>query len=67
VTVNGKFGQNQIIQADTVILAVGAKSNNRLLKSAQALVPEIHVIGDCLEPRRIINAISDGHRVGLAI
>ena len=67
VTVNGKFGQDQIIQADTVILAVGAKSNNSLLKSAQALVPEIHVIGDCLEPRRIINAISDGHRVGLAI
>jgi len=24
-------------------------------------------VGDCVEPRRIIDAVSDGHRIGLAI
>ena len=67
VVVNGKFAQDQMIPADTIVLAVGAKSNIGLLISTQAFVPEIHVIGDCLEPRRIINAIADGHRVGLTI
>jgi NADPH-dependent 2,4-dienoyl-CoA reductase/sulfur reductase-like enzyme len=67
VVVNGKFAQDQTIPADTVVLAVGAKPNNGLLICSQAIVPEIHIIGDCLEPRRIINAITDGHRVGLTI
>ena len=67
VVVNGRFAQDQTIPADTVVLAVGAKPNNGLLISAQAIVPEIHIIGDCLEPRRIINAIADGHRVGLTM
>jgi 2,4-dienoyl-CoA reductase-like NADH-dependent reductase (Old Yellow Enzyme family)/thioredoxin reductase len=67
VVVTGKFGEDQTIQADSIILAVGAKANNGLAKTAMSLVPEIHVIGDCLEPRRIINAVSDGHRVGMIL
>ena len=30
-------------------------------------VPEIHVIGDCYQPRDIKVAVVDGHRAGRAI
>jgi pyruvate/2-oxoglutarate dehydrogenase complex dihydrolipoamide dehydrogenase (E3) component len=67
VVVTTKDGQEQTIEADSVVLAVGAKPNIKLLKSIKDSVPEIHLVGDCVEPRRIINAVSDGHRIGLSI
>jgi pyruvate/2-oxoglutarate dehydrogenase complex dihydrolipoamide dehydrogenase (E3) component len=56
-----------IIASDTVVLAVGAKPDTTLFQQIQAVVKEIHQVGDCIEARRIINAIADGHRVGLSI
>jgi NADPH-dependent 2,4-dienoyl-CoA reductase/sulfur reductase-like enzyme len=67
VVIIGKEGLYQIIDADTVVLSIGAKSNNGLFQSLEKLVKKIELVGDCVEPRRIINAISDGHRVGLTI
>ena len=67
VVITTKEGKEQNIAADSVVLAVGAKADVKLLKSLKGLAPEIHLVGDCIEPRRIIDAISDGHRVGLAI
>ena len=60
-------GKKQTIEANTVVLAIGAVPNNGLLRSVSDLVPEIYPIGDCVEARRIIDAISDGHRIGLAL
>jgi hypothetical protein len=37
------------------------------MKSIKELAPEIYMIGDCVKPRRILEAISDGHRIGLLI
>jgi NADPH-dependent 2,4-dienoyl-CoA reductase/sulfur reductase-like enzyme len=65
--VAGKSGDEQPINADTIVLAVGAKPNGELAKTAAATVPEIYVVGDCLEPRRIINAIGEGRRTGMII
>jgi thioredoxin reductase len=59
--------REETIASDSVVLAVGAKANVELLKSIQGAIPEIYAVGDCVEPRRIINAVSDGHRIGLFI
>ena len=67
VVVITKEGKEQTIEADSVVMAVGAKPDIKLLKSLKDLAPEIHLVGDCVEPRRIIDAVSDGHRVGLTI
>ncbi len=60
-------GKKETIQADTVIIAVGYKTNERLYKALEGKVPEIHCIGDSSQPRRILEAINEGYRTGLAL
>ena len=60
-------GKKETIQADTVIIAVGYKANERLYKALEGKVPEIHCIGDSSQPRRILEAIDEGYRTGLAL
>jgi 2,4-dienoyl-CoA reductase-like NADH-dependent reductase (Old Yellow Enzyme family)/thioredoxin reductase len=60
-------GNKETIPADTVIIAVGYKPNEGLYKALEGKVPEIFCIGDSSEPRRILEAISEGYRIGLAL
>ena len=60
-------GQRDSIPADTVILAVGYQPNDKLLKELEGKVAEVHCIGDSLEPRRIMEAVSEGYRVGFSL
>jgi 2,4-dienoyl-CoA reductase-like NADH-dependent reductase (Old Yellow Enzyme family)/thioredoxin reductase len=39
------------LPADTVILAVGMKPENKLAKDLEGLVPELHTLGDCVKPK----------------
>jgi len=69
------------LQADVVAYAVGAKkpevmgekgsmqisSLANTVHRLSMLADEIYVIGDCLSPARLREAISDGERVGRAI
>ena len=67
VVITARDGKEQTLAADTVVLAAGAKPDRRLLQEIKGLAPEIYPIGDCVEPRRILEAISEGHRIGLLI
>ncbi len=67
VQVNTADGKQETIPADTVIIAVGYKANNHLYKALEGKVPEIYCIGNSSEPRRILEATSEGYRTGLAI
>ena len=60
-------GSLSFFAADTVVLAVGALPENHLLAELGPLVPELHAVGDCLEPRDALTAITDGAGVGLRI
>ena len=53
-------------EADTVVLAVGAKANTEFAKQSETKVP-LHFIGDCVEPRRIVNAIEEGFKTACQI
>ena len=57
-------GKRQTIEADTIVIAAGSKGNIGLYEKLKGTVPELHAIGDCKEPRDIMEAISEGAKVG---
>jgi 2,4-dienoyl-CoA reductase-like NADH-dependent reductase (Old Yellow Enzyme family)/thioredoxin reductase len=60
--------QRRLIEGvDTVVLACGRRPRRDLADKLQGRVPAIHVIGDSLAPRRMVNATLDGARAGVAI
>jgi 2,4-dienoyl-CoA reductase (NADPH2) len=60
-------GYIRTIEADSIVPAVPMKPDNALFESLQGKVPELYAIGDCHEPKLIVDAIGDGFRVGRAI
>lgn len=52
---------------DTVLVAAGARPNNRLLEAIRAVGPEVAVIGDAIRPRSALEAIAEGSRVAREI
>jgi len=66
VIARNKNGQ-QTLQADTVILAVGMEKREALLESLAGEISELHVIGDCVEPREIRSAIWEAYRTARVI
>jgi 2,4-dienoyl-CoA reductase-like NADH-dependent reductase (Old Yellow Enzyme family)/thioredoxin reductase len=67
VQVTTAEGKRETIPADTVIIAVGYKANDRLYKALEGKVPEIYCIGNSAKPRRILEATSEGYQTGLAL
>lgn len=67
LTVADKDGRKDALEAETVILCCGLKPGRNLLDSAKKLVPEVYAIGDCVEPRKVLNAIREGFRVARLI
>lgn len=52
-------GKEEVVAADTVILALGRRSNGQLARELAGKVPELYLVGDCVEPRRITMAIHE--------
>lgn len=57
--VTDKNGQEQVLTADTVVLALGVVSNKKLAEQLQGKV-ECYTVGDCVQPRKMIDAIYEG-------
>ena len=55
------------LKADTIILAVRLEPDRKLVKALQDKLPEVYAIGDCVEPRIVLNAISEGFRTARLI
>ena len=62
-----KESEKRTIKADTIVLATGARPNTELSKALKDKGYETHLIGDCIEPRRILDAIHDGFAVSRTI
>jgi len=60
-------GEERLAEADTVVIAVGAQSDNRLAEALKGVHPEVYAIGDCVEPRKILEAIHEGAEVARKI
>ena len=60
-------GKKQTIEADTVILAVGSRSNKKLKEELEGKVAELYAIGDCVKPGKILEAIHGGSHIARLI
>lgn len=64
VTREDNKGFVEFIEADSIVLAPPSKPNSELAEQLRGKVPELHIVGDCAEPGRIVDAIREGFRVG---
>jgi 2,4-dienoyl-CoA reductase-like NADH-dependent reductase (Old Yellow Enzyme family)/thioredoxin reductase len=60
-------GEVIALPASTVIVAVGAEPETKLAQELEGLVPEIHMIGDCVEPRHAAAATFDAAKLASKI
>ena len=56
-----------IEEVDTVVFASGGFADDALYHELRHRMNNVHVIGDCYQPRDIEIAVADGHRVARAI
>lgn len=55
------------LPADMVVLAVGMRSENRLAQELEGIVPEVHVVGDCVKPRNAASVAYQAAQVAAKI
>lgn len=67
VVCSGKDGELHLSGFDNVILAIGSRAYNPLEESLKGKVPDLHVIGDAVEPRRIAAAVEEAARLAVSI
>jgi 2-enoate reductase len=53
--------------ADLVVLCIGRQPVNDLVQAAQELVREVYVVGDCVAPRKIKDAIWEAFKVAISV
>jgi 2,4-dienoyl-CoA reductase-like NADH-dependent reductase (Old Yellow Enzyme family)/thioredoxin reductase len=62
VIVQDKFGIKSEVKGDTVVLATGFAPNRKLFEElSQVPDLEVYAVGDCVEARKIYDAIHEGH------
>jgi 2,4-dienoyl-CoA reductase (NADPH2) len=57
----------ETLPADSMVIAVGSKPENKLAANLGKWVSEVYAIGDAKEPRNALDAIKDGFLTGLKI
>ena len=55
------------IVADTYVIAAGSTSDTDLADALKGKAPKVYSIGDCAEPRRILEAMREGWKTALEI
>jgi NADPH-dependent 2,4-dienoyl-CoA reductase/sulfur reductase-like enzyme len=60
-------GERKEIRTDSVVLAVGLKGDSTLLEELRNKVAELHSVGDCVKPGRIIDAVWGAYRTARLI
>lgn len=67
LVVTTKDNEKKVIEADTIVLAAGSIPDQELYQEIKGRTAEVYLAGDCVEPRKIRDAIADGYRIGLEI
>ena len=60
-------GSKELISADTVIIAIGSRPVDNLLRQVKGKGTEVFSIGDAKEPRKIIDAVREGFDAALKV
>jgi 2,4-dienoyl-CoA reductase (NADPH2) len=64
VTVDGK---EELIEGDTVVLALGSSPDTALYEQLKGQVGQLYLVGDAQSPRKAYEAIHEGFRVGMEV
>lgn len=71
ITENGLYfawgTDKEFLAADSIVLAVGLEPEGKLEEELKGIVPEIHAVGDCVEPRNALDAINEGAEIAYGI
>jgi 2,4-dienoyl-CoA reductase (NADPH2) len=60
-------GREEIVPANTIILAVGSNPENKLTTQLEGKPYQVMVIGDALQVRRVLEAVEEGFAAGRKI
>lgn len=60
-------GEEKTIEVNTVVIAAGGKPNDGLYHALKDRVPELYRVGDCAEPRDIMEATTEGLNCGMTL
>ncbi|MFC1944623.1 NADPH-dependent 2,4-dienoyl-CoA reductase, partial [Chloroflexota bacterium] len=60
-------GKRRTLDADNIVLAAGARPVNDLARELEGTAAALHLVGDCIEPRMIREAVAEGVRAGLEV
>lgn len=64
LTIDRDWNQHLVL-ADRVVLARGQRSVENLSQAISGIVPQVYLVGDCVSPRKITEAIYEGFWAGL--
>jgi 2,4-dienoyl-CoA reductase-like NADH-dependent reductase (Old Yellow Enzyme family)/thioredoxin reductase len=68
IKVIAKDGAEKFIEADTVVYAVGMKAHSdKALKLCEAAPRQYFLIGDCVSPRKVKEAVHEGYHAAMDI
>lgn len=67
LVITTKEGQKELLPADVIVIAAGAEPDRELYQELKDTVPTVMIVGDCVSPRNIPEAVADGYRAGLNI
>ena len=56
-----------VVKGKNIITTQDWQANKSISDQLKGLVPDMHVIGSCREPGFIVDAIQEGHKIGLAV
>jgi 2-enoate reductase len=65
--IGDRYGRRSEVEVDDVVIATGMFSNNDLYDAVKDKLPEVYVVGDCVAPRKVLNAIWEGFRTARLI
>ncbi|MBI2871932.1 MAG: FAD-dependent oxidoreductase [Chloroflexi bacterium] len=64
VALDGSDGQTSTVEADLIVMARGSAPQGQMAEALRRWVREVHVVGDCVEPRTIAEAVYEGALAG---
>jgi purine-nucleoside phosphorylase len=57
-------GVRQNVEVRDVVVACGSKPDQKIVNIARSIAAKVYIVGDCVKPRGILEAIEDGARIG---
>lgn len=67
VVVSREDGSRETVEADTVFCAAGLRPREDVAEELRGITPDFHVVGDCIRPATVFDAVSEAHFIAREI